>query len=131
MTPPTCTDPHCGIHGGLHYRGRTFTGTIIESKAQKTATVEWTQKHYVPKFERLEKRRTHIKVHNPNCINAVKGDQVKIGECRKISKTKSFVILEKLGQDLTYLQREEALDRVDLSKRKKLDEDAAQAEETP
>ena len=119
MTPTPCNDAHCGIHGQLLWRGRSFTGTIVESKAQKTATVEWTRKQYIPKFERYEKRRSHLKVHNPACINAIKGDLVRIGETRKISKTKAFVILEKIGQDVEYLQREEALDRVDLSKRKK------------
>ena len=121
MTPTPCNDPHCGIHGQIIWRGRSFIGTIIQSKAQKTATVEWTRKHYIPKFERYEKRRSHLKVHNPSCINAIKGDLVRIGETRKISKTKSFVILEKIGQDVQYLQREEALDRVDLSKRKKIE----------
>lgn len=127
MTPtPTCNDPHCGIHGQLIWRGRSFLGTIIASKAQKTATVEWTRKHHIPKFERYEKRRSHLQVHNPSCINAAKGDLVRIGETRKISKTKAFVILEKIGQDIQYLQREEALDRVDLSKRKKTQDEEAE-----
>ena len=123
-TSNTCNDARCAIHGGLFFRGREFTGTITEAKAQKTATVEWTRKHYVPKFERNEGRRSRIKVHNPDCLSAVKGDLVRIGECRKLSKTKSFVIIKKIGQDIQYLQREEALDRVDLSKRKKKEEES-------
>ena len=117
----TCNDPHCGIHGGLITRGRRFSGTVTESKAQKTASVEWTRKHYIPKYERYEIRRSRVKAHNPECVSAKKGDKVILGETRRISKTKSFVILEKLGTNLEYLQREEALDRVDLSKRKKED----------
>lgn len=119
----TCTDPHCGIHGGLTSRGREFIGTVTEAKAQKTATVEWTRKHFIPKFERYEIRKSTVKAHNPDCINAKKGDKVVIGESRPISKTKSFVIIKSLGRDIDYLQREEALDRIDLSKRKKTAEE--------
>lgn len=115
----TCTDIHCSTHGKVTCRGREFTGTVLDAKAPKTATVEWTLKHYLPKFERFESRKTHLHVHNPPCINAAKGDLVRIAETRKLSKTKAFVIIKKLGEDIQYLQREQALDRVDLSKRKK------------
>jgi len=117
-----CTDPHCGVHGGLLSRGRQFTGTVTASRAQKTVTIEWTRKHFLPKFERYEIRRSRVKAHNPECINAKKGDKVLIGEVRPISKTKSFVILKQIGMDIDYLQREEALDRIELSKRKKAEE---------
>jgi small subunit ribosomal protein S17 len=32
--------------------------------------------------------------HNPPCINAKEGDVVKIAECRPLSKTKKFVVIE-------------------------------------
>ncbi len=118
-----CNDPHCGIHGGLLTRGRQFVGTVTDAKAQKTATIEWSRKHFIPKFERYEIRRSRVKVHNPDCVSAKKGDKVIIGETRPISKTKAFVILKQVGRDIDYLQREEALDRVDLSKRKKTEEE--------
>jgi len=105
-----CTDTHCPIHNGLKTRGRTFTGTVIESKAQKTATVEWQRRYYLSKYERYEKRRSREKAHNPECLNAKKGDIVKIGECRPLSKTKHFVIIKKLGQDISFMEREELLE---------------------
>ena len=71
-------------------------GTVIAAKMTKTATIEWSRKKYLTKFERYEKRRTRIKAHNPECINAVEGDRVKIAECRPLSKTKKFIIIEKL-----------------------------------
>ncbi len=93
-----CNDQHCPIHGTLSLRGREFTGKVISSKAAKTATVEWERKHFVKKYERYEKRRTRVKVHNPLCINAKENDFVKIKECRPISKTKKFTITEVINQ---------------------------------
>ena len=88
-------DKHCPFHGDAKVRGRMFTGKVLRVKAPKMAQVEWTWKRMVPKYERYEKKRTRLIVHNPACINAKEGDNVKIMETRKISKSKSFVIIEK------------------------------------
>jgi small subunit ribosomal protein S17 len=37
-------------------------------------------------------------VHNPECIHAKEGDMVTVMETRKISKMKSFVIIEKQSE---------------------------------
>ena len=96
VIPPTqsCTDVHCPYHGSLKVRGRIFDAKVIASKVPKTATVERTRRHYLPKYQRFEKRRSRIRVHNPECINAKDGDQVVIMESRPISKTKRFVIVQ-------------------------------------
>lgn len=91
----TCEDKNCPFHGELKIRGRIFTGTVIKKDTHKSATVEWTRLHHLPKFERYEQRRTRVRVHNPDCIKAEIGDKVKIAECRPISKTKHFIIVEK------------------------------------
>lgn len=90
--------------------GRKFTGTVVSSKAMQTATVEWYWKKYVPKYERFEQKRTRVTAHNPSEVNAVKGDKVIIQECRPISKTKNFVIIQKTGTDIEYLEKEEAME---------------------
>jgi len=89
--------------------GRKFTGTVVSSKAMQTATVEWYWEKYVPKYERFEQKRTRVTAHNPLEVNAVKGDKVIIQECRPISKTKNFVIIQKKGTDIEYLEKEEAM----------------------
>lgn len=91
-----CEDKHCPFHGEQNVRGRTFVGKVIRAKVPKSVTVEWTGKRYVPKYERYEKTRTRIKAHSPECIGAQEGDTVKIIETRKISKTKNFVVIEKV-----------------------------------
>jgi len=91
-------------------RGRTFTGVVVDAKMQNTATVEWERRMYVQKFERYEKRRTRVKAHNPENINAKQGDIVKIMECRPISKTKNFIITEKMGREKLFEAKQELIE---------------------
>lgn len=79
-------------------RGRIFTGTVTSTKAQKTATVEWERRKLITKYERYERRKSKIKAHVPDAIQIQTGDLVKIQECRPISKTKRFIVIEKIGQ---------------------------------
>ncbi len=88
-----CSDPKCPVHGYLKVRGNIFTGKVTSAKARKTVTIERTITHFVPKFERYKKVRSKIAAYNPDCIAAKEGDVVRIGECRKLSKTKAFVVL--------------------------------------
>ena len=94
-----CDDANCPFHGSLKVRGRSFTGVVVESKGYKTATLEWPRQVFIPKYERYEKRKTRIRVHNPPCINAKKNDIVKVIETRPLSKTKNFVIIQKMGEE--------------------------------
>ena len=91
-----CSDSHCPFHGSLSVRGRVFTERVTSAKSHRTATVLIEWRNYIKKFERFEKRRKRLHVHNPDCINAREGDIVKVMECRPISKTKNFVIIEKV-----------------------------------
>jgi len=74
-------------------RGRTFTGVIVSTKAQKTVTVQWNRRVYIPKYERYLSKRSKVKAHNPD-LKLKEGDTVVIKECRPISKTKKFVVVE-------------------------------------
>ena len=92
----TCDDKNCPFHGELSVRGRVFEGVVVSAKMDKTVIVRRDYLRYVPKFKRYERRHSHIPAHNPPCINAKEGDKVKIVECRPISKTVSFVVVEKM-----------------------------------
>ena len=92
----SCSDKNCPFHGTLSVRGRVFEGVVATSKMDKTVIVEREYLQFSPKFVRYEKRSGHIPSHNPPCINAKEGQKVKIVECRPLSKTVSFVIVEKL-----------------------------------
>ena len=72
----SCADVKCPFHGNLSTRGRQFMGTVTSTKTRKTAIVEFERLHFLKKYERYEKRRTKLKAHNPECINAKDGDIV-------------------------------------------------------
>ncbi len=89
-----CNSPKCPFHGTLSVRGRIFVGKVISDKMTNTVSVEWERIVKVPKYERYMTKRSRVKAHNPSCINAKLGDEVIIGECRPLSKTKKFVVLQ-------------------------------------
>jgi len=93
----TCEDRDCPFHGDLRVRGRVFEGIVASAKMDKTVVVKRDYLFYVPKLMRYERRRSRIPSHNPPCIGAGEGDRVIIAECRPVSKTVSFVVMEKLG----------------------------------
>lgn len=89
-------------------RGRTFTGIITSDKMHNTVTVEWTRRHFIQKYERYSKRKTKIKAHNPDEMDARVGDKVTVMETRPISKTKHFIIIKKHGSEEAEKQKAEA-----------------------
>lgn len=99
VKPPKkeCGDPKCCWHGKLSVRGNIVEGLVVSSRAQKTAIIEKRYLHYLPKYERFERKHSRIAAYNPECIGAKEGDRVKIAECRPLSKTKAFVVVEKVA----------------------------------
>ncbi|MBI4145720.1 30S ribosomal protein S17 [Candidatus Woesearchaeota archaeon] len=104
----------------LRTRGRAFTGVVVDTKMQLTATVEWPRRRYVAKYERYETSRTRVKAHNPPNIDAKPGDVVRIIECRPLSKTKHFTIVEKVGRERLFAAKQELMEE---SKKKQEKED--------
>ncbi len=117
-----CTDKKCPFHSNLSVRGMMFTGTVVSAKRHNTVTVEWARRAQLPKFERYEKRKTKISVHNPECIAAKEGDLVKIMNCKPLSKTKNFVVIENLGHVFGYQDRMEALAAAKVKEKSKKEE---------
>ena len=79
-----------------------MVGMVVSTKMRHTATVRVDYVKRVPKYERLEKRRSKIHAHVPYCMHVEEGDIVEISSCRKLSKTVSFVvtkILKKGGNE--------------------------------
>ena len=101
VRPPkkTCEDPNCPFHGGLPVRGRLFKGRAASVRAKGTAVVGREFLHYVKKYMRYEKRRSRLSAHLPPCIPLREGEEVTIAECRPISKTVSFVVVERGGEE--------------------------------
>ena len=89
-----CDDVLCPYHGHLRVRGKIIEGRVVRDGMERSVVVERERLYYIKKYERYEKRLSRISAHNPPCINAKVGDMVKIAECRPISKTVAFVVVE-------------------------------------
>jgi small subunit ribosomal protein S17 len=102
-----CDDRHCPFHGRLPVRGQILEGTVVSIAMQRTAVVERTLLHYVPKYERYEKRRRRYLAHNPPCLGIRPGRRVRIAETRPLSKLVSFCIVADLGEAAHRAEAEE------------------------
>jgi len=93
----SCDDENCPFHGSLATRGNTITGRVVSDKMHKTVVVQIDFLEQFPKYKRFGKKRSKIHAHNPSCIGAARGNIVRIAECKPLSKTVSFVVIEKTG----------------------------------
>jgi small subunit ribosomal protein S17 len=91
----SCGDKNCPVHGGLKVRGQVLEGRVIRDRMKNTVVVERDYLIYIPKYERYRRSRSRIMAHNPPCIGASRGDEVKIANCRKVAKNVDFVVIEK------------------------------------
>ncbi|MEA2034984.1 MAG: 30S ribosomal protein S17 [Euryarchaeota archaeon] len=89
-----CDDVNCPFHGTLPVRGQVITGKVVSDRMQGSVVIARDYLQYVKKYKRYEKRSSKIHAHNPPCISATVGDTVRIAECRPLSKTKKFVVVE-------------------------------------
>ena len=82
------------FNGSLSIRGKLFEGTVINAKAKGTAVIQKESPIYFKKFKRYGRSKNKIHAHVPSNINVQEGDHVIAAECRPISKSVSFVIIE-------------------------------------
>lgn len=76
---------------------RTETGRVISNKMDKSVTVLIERKVRHPIYGKFIKRSTKLHVHDEqNACN--EGDVVAIRECRPLSKTKSWALVEVLDK---------------------------------
>lgn len=89
-----CDDERCPFHGGLKVRGKILSGRVVSTAGRNFVVVEMQYLHRVGKYNRGERRRSRLSAHLPACLEASEGDLVTLGECRPLSKTISFVVVE-------------------------------------
>ncbi len=101
VKPPTGdwdNDENCPFYGSLRLRGQVLEGTVASVGMGRTIVVERDNVRYMHKYERYEKRTSALSAHLPSCIGGTEvGDKVKIMECRPLSKTVSFCVIENNG----------------------------------
>lgn len=72
---------------------RTLTGRVVSNKMDKSATVKIDRMVKHPVYGKYIRRSTKIHVHDEN-NQCQEGDLVTIRQCRPISKTKSWMLVE-------------------------------------
>jgi small subunit ribosomal protein S17 len=101
VNPPKsreCNDKDCPFHGSTRIRGKITQGLVVSKKSRNTVVIRQDYVQFIRKYQRYERRNSRLSCHLPEClkdeINV--GDMVRVGESRKLSKTKSFIVLEKI-----------------------------------
>lgn len=74
---------------------RTLTGKVVSDKGEKSITVLIERSVQHPLYGKMIRRSTKFNAHDEN-NTAKTGDVVTIKECRPISKTKSWTLVEVL-----------------------------------
>ena len=72
---------------------RTLTGQVVSDKMDKSAVVLVERRVRHPLYGKYIRRSTKLHVHDAN-NECRQGDTVTIQQCRPISKTKSWTLLE-------------------------------------
>ena len=72
---------------------RSKVGRVVSDKADKTVTVKLERLVKHPLYGKYIKRSTKVHAHDEN-NSCGEGDLVKIAECRPLSKTKSWRVVE-------------------------------------
>src|SRR3989304_3012996 len=78
VPPPTRTG-HAGdgpSHGWPRCRGQTLQAVVVSARMPRTVVVERESLHYVPKFERYERRTRRMLAHAPPCLGLAPGHKV-------------------------------------------------------
>ena len=72
---------------------RTLQGKVISAKMDKSIVVAIERKVKHPLYGKFMKRTTKLHAHDEN-NQCAEGDIVSIKECRPLSKTKSWTLVE-------------------------------------
>ena len=75
---------------------RVFTGTVVSNKMDKSVTVRVDRRVRHPIYKKFMTQSKKIAAHDAENSLEI-GDVVRIRECRPISKSKHFEVIEKVG----------------------------------
>ena len=95
-----CADKKCPFHGPLTVRGKTYEGSIQSTSMIRTVVIRRDYLYRIKKYNRYERRHGKISAHVPECMPTIKvGQKVRAVECRPLSKSVSFVVVEILEEE--------------------------------
>jgi len=89
----TYIDKKCPFTSDVSIRGRILTGKVVSTKMTRTIIIRRDYLHYIPKYNRYEKRHRNLAAHVSPAFRVEVGDLVTVGQCRPLSKTVRFNVL--------------------------------------
>lgn len=82
------------FNGTLSVRGKLVEGRVVSASAKNTIVIERDVPTYYTKFKRYARSRNRIHAHVPSNIDVAVDNRVLVAECRPISKSVAFVVVE-------------------------------------
>ena len=87
-------DKKCPFTGNVSIRGRILRGIVHSIKMKRSIVIRRNYLHFVNKYQRYQKRHKNFTVHCSPCFTPKLGDDVVVGQCRPLSKTVRYNVLE-------------------------------------
>lgn len=73
-------DKKCPWVGSISIRGRILSGRVVSTKMTRTIVIRREYLHYVPKYNRYERRHKNLVAHCSPAFRVEVGDEVTVGE---------------------------------------------------
>jgi small subunit ribosomal protein S11e len=87
-------DKKCPFTGNVSIRGRLIRGIVHSVKMQRSIVIRRNYLHFIQKYQRYQKRHKNFTVHCSPAFDPKVGDDVIVGQCRPLSKTIRYNVLE-------------------------------------
>ena len=87
-------DKKCPFTSKTSIRGKVIRGIVVSTKMKNSIAIRRDYLHYIKKYNRFEKRHKMVTVHASPAFIIKAGDIVTCGQCRPISKTIRFNVLQ-------------------------------------
>lgn len=87
-------DKKCPFTGDVSIRGRLIRGIVKSCKMQRSIVISRNYLHFIQKYQRYQKRHKNFTVHCSPAFEPKVGDDVIVGQCRPLSKTVRYNVLE-------------------------------------
>eukprot|EP01084_Bolivina_argentea_P261753 442479_1 len=88
-------DKKCPFTGNVSIRGRIIRAQVKTQKMKNSLIITRNYLHWVQKYQRYMKRHKNFAVHVSPAFDRIRnGDDVVVGQCRPLSKTVRYNVLE-------------------------------------
>ncbi|QRV91139.1 ribosomal S17 N-terminal [Ceratobasidium sp. AG-Ba] len=95
----TYIDKKCPFTGDVSIRGRILTGRVVSTKMTRTIIIRRDYLHYIPKYNRYEKRHKNLAAHASPAFRIEIGDTVTVdGSFQRAASVKNKAAAKSFGK---------------------------------